>query len=201
MRIYDAKTGKSYFRKLRKRFDEPGDARELTFSCYKRFPFLSRDRTRQWFIDAMIDARQKFSIDVWAYVMMPEHVHLLIYPRDPAIKIGYVAGSIKEAVARQAINFMEINAPEWLPRITVREGKRTRRRFWQPGGGYDRNATSVETVQKMIDYIHMNPVRRGLVERPEDWLWSSAQWYAGVRPVPIEIDATIPITHEFVRRS
>ena len=89
-----------------------------------------------------------------------------------------------------------MNAPEWLTRITVREGKRTRRRFWQPGGGYDRNVVQFTTLQKMIDYIHMNPVRRGLVERPEDWHWSSARWYAGIRPVPIEIDATIPMIHE-----
>ncbi|MDZ4851439.1 MAG: hypothetical protein SGI77_19285 [Pirellulaceae bacterium] len=44
----------------------------------------------------------------------------------------------------------------------------------------------------------MNPIRRGLVERPEDWLWSGARWYAGIRPVPIEIDATIPTTYEFI---
>ena len=44
----------------------------------------------------------------------------------------------------------------------------------------------------MIDYIHLNPVRRGLVERPEDWKWSSFPWYAGVRPVPLEIDPTLP---------
>jgi putative transposase len=41
----------------------------------------------------------------------------------------------------------------------------------------------------MIEYINANPVRRGLVDRPEDWPWSSASWYAGLRPVPIEIDA------------
>ena len=196
MRIHNANTGKSYFRKLRKRIDEPGHARELTFSCYKRFQFLSRDRTRQWFVDAMIDARKRFPIDLWAYVIMPEHVHLLVYPREPKVEIGRIVGTIKEAVARPAIEYLEIHAPEWLPRITVREGKRTRRRFWQPGGGYDRNATKLESVQKMLDYIHSNPVRRELAVKPGDWYWSSAQWYAGQRPVPIEMDATIPMMYE-----
>lgn len=196
MRIRNEATGKSYFRKLRKRIDEPGHARELTFSCYKRFKFLDRDRTRQWFVDELADARNTFPFDLWAYVIMPEHVHLLVYPRQASGKVGIVAGKIKEQVARKAIKYLEENAPEWLERISVQEGNRLRRRFWQPGGGYDRNVVELSTVQKMINYIHMNPVRRGLVSRPEDWLWSSAGWYAGIQPVPIEMDRTIPISYE-----
>jgi putative transposase len=66
-----------------------------------------------------------------------------------------------------------------------------RHRFWQPGGGYDRNITSSETLLAMIEYIHANPVRRGLVARMEDWEWSSARWYAGIRPVKIEMDEQV----------
>lgn len=192
----DPATGKSCIRKRRKRVDEPGHARELTFSCYKYFPFLNRDRARLWFVEALLKARQRFSVDLWAYVIMPEHVHLLLYPRDRNLEVGRVVGAIKEAVARNAIRYLEEHAPQWLSRITVREGKKWRRRFWQPGGGYDRNVTEAATLRKMIDYIHSNPVRRGLVKRPEDWHWSSAGWYAGIRPVPIEIDATIPAIYE-----
>jgi putative transposase len=196
MRIRNGATGKSYFRKLRKRADEPGQARELTFSCYKRLKFLDSDRTRHWFIDELAEARKMFPVDLWAYVIMPEHVHLLIYPREVGAKAGVVAGKIKEQVARKAIQYLKENAPEWLTRIAVQEGNRLRYRFWQPGGGYDRNAVDISTVQKMIDYIHMNPVRRGLVTRPEDWPWSSAQWYAGNKSVPIEMDRTIPAIHD-----
>ena len=99
--------------------------------------------------------------------------------------------ALKEPVARQAIRHLKSNAPEWLARITVREGARLRRRFWQPGGGYDRNITSIEALRAMIDYIHANPVRRGLVARPEEWEWSSARWYAGLRPVRLEMDETV----------
>ena len=200
MFIRDEETGKSYFRKTRKRIDEAGHARELTFSCFKRFRFLDRDRTRQWFIDELFQARQQFDFDLWAYVIMPDHAHLLIYPNKPET-VGIMAGKIKENVARKAISFLEENAPEWLARISVREGNRIRRRFWQPGGGYDRNVVELRTLQKMIDYIHMNPVRRGLVTRPEDWIWSSSLWYAGVRPVSIEMDATIPTDYGLVRKS
>ena len=47
----------------------------------------------------------------------------------------------------------------------------------------------------MIDYIHANPVRRNLVDRAEDWPWSSVRWYAGIRPAPIEMDRTLPALH------
>ena len=67
-------------RKTCKRFNEPGHAHSLTFSCFKRHPFLSRARTRRWMIDAIRGTCKKHNIGIWAYVIMPEHVHLLIYP-------------------------------------------------------------------------------------------------------------------------
>jgi len=73
----------------------------------------------------------------------------------------------------------------------VRKGTRLRHRFWQPGGGYDRNITNTNTLRAMIEYIHANPVRRGLVTRAEDWEWSSATWYAGIRPLKVEMDDSV----------
>lgn len=64
---------------------------------------------------------------------------------------------------------------------------------WQPGGGYDRNIVEPATLRAAIDDIHANPVRRGLVDRPEAWPWSSAAWYdAGDRPVAMAMDRTLP---------
>ena len=66
------------------------------------------------------------------------------------------------------------------------------RKAFRPGHPADRNAFEIATVHAMIDYLHANPVRRGLVERPTDWEWSSARWYAGMTPVPMEMDRTLP---------
>ncbi len=192
MRYHDPTTGKTFVRKLRRCSDELGHAYELTFSCYHGYAFLEKERSRRWFIDAMAEARSILKFDLWAYVIMPEHVHLLVYPGDAGASAGRIRGKIKESVARPAIAYLAEHAPEWLAKITVREGTRVRRRFWQPGGGCDRNAIEIATVHAMIDYIHANPVRRGLVVRPTDWEWSSARWYAGMTPVPIEMDRTLP---------
>jgi REP-associated tyrosine transposase len=61
-------------------------------------------------------------------------------------------------------------------------------RFWQRGGGYDRNVTEAAAVHQQIDYIHNNPVRRGLCGKPDEWLWSSAGDHAGIRTGPLAID-------------
>ena len=122
---------------------------------------------------------------------MPEHAHVLVYPGPSGRYMSRFLQAVKEPVGRRAIAHMKVNAPAWLKRITVHEGQRIRHRFWQPGGGYDRNVTSSFTLRAMIDYIHANPVRRGLVAQAEDWEWSSARWYAGMRPVKIEMDAMI----------
>jgi len=119
---------------------------------------------------------------------MPEHVHVLVYPGDIPEQISAFLQALKEPVARKAIRYLKEQSPKWLARITVHEGRRARRRFWQPGGGYDRNITSTKALRAMIDYIHANPVRRGLVARAEDWEWSSARWYAGLRPVKLDMD-------------
>jgi putative transposase len=193
MRIVNPQTGRHLVEKRRVRYDEPGQPRELTFSCYQQYPFLDRDRTRVWLCEALEAARTEFGFQLWAYVIMPEHVHVLVYPGDFPDRMSGFLKALKEPVARKAIRHLKSNAPEWLARVTVREGSRVRHRFWQPGGGYDRNITSSEALRAMIDYIHANPVRRGLVTRAEDWEWSSARWYAGLRPVKLEMDRDVLI--------
>ncbi len=193
MRIHDESSGSSYFSKRRRRYEGERMPHALTFSCYHRFKFLDRDRTRQWFVEALQAERLKWPIDLWAWVIMPEHVHLIVSPREPGVSVWRFAGKVKEDVARRAVTWLKEHSPEWLARITVVEGTKTRHRFWQPGGGYDRNIEQAGTLEAMIEYLHQNPVRRGLVERTVDWEWSSARWYAGMNPVWLEMDRTLPM--------
>ncbi len=184
-----------YKRVHRRNYNDPGDAHELTFSCYRRYPFLKAERTRLWLAEALDQARGELSFDVWAYVFMPEHVHLIVHPRALVYDIALVRQAIKEPVGRKAIKYIEESAPDWLPKLTRRRGRRVERLFWASGGGYDRNIKTAETLLQMIDYIHMNPVRRGLVQRAVDWPWSSAAWIEGVGESPIRLD---PIPTEWL---
>jgi len=179
--------------KRRVTFNEPGHAHELTFSCHRHLQLLSRDRTRQWLVESLDLARQKWDFELWAYVIMPEHVHLLLLPRQAEYEIAAILKAIKQSVARRAIRFLRRDAPDWLERVKVsRPAGRVEHRFWQQGGGYDRNIHRARTAWASVRYMHENPVRRGLVARPVDWVWSSARWYAGLPDVKLEMDDRPP---------
>src|SRR5947207_749575 len=91
------------YRKTCKRYNEPGDAHSLTFSCFGRQRFLDRDRTRNWFVEAVERARDRHRFHVWAYVIMPEHAHLLIWPTESKYNISVILNSIKQSVAKRAL--------------------------------------------------------------------------------------------------
>jgi len=173
------------FRSVRRpAINEPGHAHELTFSCFRHYAFLKSERTCQWLADALTEARKKLEFALLAYVFMPEHVHLIVHPRRPTYDISAIRQAIKEPVGRRGVRYLRVHAPHWLPRITVQRGKRQERRFWQAGGGYDRNVIEPSTLLAMMEYIHANPVRRGLVSRPQEWKWSSAGWFKGKNSLP-----------------
>ena len=172
----------------RKALNIPGHAHELTFCCYRRYPFLARDRVRSWLADAIHEARREHDLALWAYVFMPDHVHLLVFPRQQVYDMSAILSAIKEPVSRRAVRYLARHAPDWLGRITRQRGQRTEHVFWQSGGGYDRNIDNPRTLGSIIDYIHNNPVRKGLVGRTIDWTWSSATWHKTRAPGPIDVD-------------
>ncbi len=180
-------------RHRRRSFDHPGHAHELTFSCYHGYNLLSKDRSRDWLVDALDRARSKHDFLLFGYVIMPEHAHVLTLPQRYAYKMRKFLKSVKQPVSRRAMAFLKKTDLDWLERLTDRQpGGKVERHFWQPGGGYDRNIFSREAFMSVLDYIHANPVRRGLVENPIDWEWSSAGWWAGRRDVKLAMDEFWP---------
>src|SRR5438132_1028731 len=142
-------------RKTCKRYDVPGNAHSLTFSCFRRQQFLTRDRSCRWVTDAIDRARVKHSFHVWAYVLMPEHVHLLLWPAQADYAISDILESIKLSVAKRAIAFVKRESPGFLVRMEDRQPNgQVHHRFWQRGGGYDRNIFEPRTIYEQIEYFH-----------------------------------------------
>jgi putative transposase len=176
-------------RKLRRSSDDATAAHALTFSCWRRQPFLSRERPCLWLASAIDRARRRFALDVWAYVFMPNHVHLILHahagyresmPPTDAFRLAAILAAIKLPVTRRAVAWVTREAPAFLPNLLDAQPSGTKAyRFWQRGGGYDRDLHDPGTIHATIDYIHANPVRAGLVEQPEEWRWSSAAYFAG----------------------
>jgi len=176
-------------RKRRRVFNEPGHAHYLTYSCVHRWPLLANEGSQRWVVEAMERVRGRHHFDLYAYVIMPEHVHLLVRPQREAYDISRFLSDLKRPVSCKAKRHLqETHQHDWLKRLTVKRGSTTVFRFWQPGGGFDQNIWETKALQGVIEYIQANPVRRGLVEEPTEWPWSSAQFWAGMEGVPLTMD-------------
>lgn len=175
------------WRKRLRRYEIANQPRFLTFSCYHRLPLFSNDAIKSRFVDHLGAAKARDRFHLIAWVLMPDHLHLIIVPNHAIASMDQVLTRLKGDFAREVIGrWKELDA-RILNRITHANG---RRRFWQHGGGYDRNIRDEDELWEKIDYIHANPVRRGLVSAIIDWPWSSARWYEGDRAGSlIEIDS------------
>lgn len=172
-------------RKKLKRIEGYGHGRFLTFSCYKRLGLFGNDQIKQLFLDRLVEVRREYMFDLWAWVIMPEHAHLLVLPSLESDGVAKILRSLKRPVAKRVLQrWRELDA-EILAKVRDSRG---RYHFWQLGGGYDRNIVSDDELYEKITYIHENPVRYGLVEKTVDWQWSSARWYEGLSDGLIEMD-------------
>lgn len=139
-----------------KRYYGYGDLHFITFSCYQRRPLLAGPSARDLVLQVLEQVRCKYRFVVVGYVVMPEHVHLLI--NEP--KVG------NPSVAIQI-----------LKQRTSRAIRHDGAQFWQLRF-YDFNVWSAKKRIEKLKYMHQNPVTRGLVAAPEDWSWSSYRSYA-----------------------
>ena len=69
---------------------------ELTFSCFQRFPYFTDPIACTIFLDLLNSARVKYGFKLWSYVIMPDHVHLLIWPKEKGHLVSQFLHSIKE---------------------------------------------------------------------------------------------------------
>jgi putative transposase len=165
-------------RKRVRHFNQPGHCHELTFSCYRRWPLLTNDLWRAMLSESIDRAMAGHCYRLVAFVYMPEHVHLLVYPLEAASGIEGLLRAIKRPYSYRVKQLLVASKSRLLEKLTIRQrpGVQTFR-YWQEGPGYDRNLIEPGTVLAAIDYLHKNPVRRGLCQRAADWRWSSARHY------------------------
>lgn len=172
-------------RRHRVRIEHPNHVRFLTFSCQDRLPLLRNDAIKGLFVEHVARARVKHGFHLIAWVVMPEHAHLLLWPHLPRSPVPLILRSLKQGFAQEVLaRWQRLNAPV----LKGLRGSDGRLHYWLPGGGHDRNIFSDDELAEKLDYIHNNPVTRGLARRPEDWKWSSARWYRGMREGALPMD-------------
>lgn len=154
-----------------KRYYGLGHLHFLTFSCYRRLPLLGTIESRNVFVHALGEMRERYGLLLVGYVVMPEHVHLLI--GEPAKDtLSKMLQALKQRVSRD---------------LRAQTGGNGLPRFWQPRF-YDFNVHSAEKRREKLDYMHANPVKRELAKQPSAWIWSSASFYASGIPGLVPID-------------
>lgn len=125
------------------------------------------------FLETLEKARQQFSLRVYGYVIMPEHIHLLLSEPD--------SGALADA-----IHFLKLSSAKL--RQSASGEQMNSGHFWQKRY-YDRNIRTYSDFTEKLRYIHRNPVKRGLCETPEDWPWSSFRHYALGEVGAVEIES------------
>src|ERR1700733_934263 len=154
----------------------------ITCSCYRRLAFLRTARSRDRVLSILEQTRRRYRFVVVGYVVMPEHIHLLI--TEPEVGTpSTVMQVLKQRTARALLPKRR--------RLDARQGRLfagtvLRTPFWQ-ARFYDFNVWTEKKRVEKLRYIHRNPVKRGLVKTPEQWLWSSYRFYLlnGVGPVRV----------------
>ena len=168
-------------------YDGDGRAHFVTFGTFKKFPLITNNENRKTIIDAIISMREKYGFRLLGYVLMPEHIHLVIVPAD-GTKLGRIIGEIKRESAVKILDkFKRLNSPI-LSKLEVTRNGIKKHAFWQRRC-YDHNCRTPESVWKAIDYCHNNPMKRGLVNKPSSWIWSSYRFYHGKNGVVLKIDS------------
>ncbi|MGH9440276.1 MAG: REP-associated tyrosine transposase [Terriglobia bacterium] len=164
------------------RFYCPGELQFLTASTYRRTPLFRSERFRRYFVQRLEEVREATHFLLAGWVLMPEHFHLLIRP-GPAETTPAIMKALKEASATRILKTLRGNAEHpWcrgtLARLrlppTVHD--ESHYRLWQRRF-YPFNVFSEKKFQEKLDYMHNNPVVRGLVSSPGDWPWSSWRFY------------------------
>jgi putative transposase len=165
-------------RKRVKHIHEPGHLHELTFSCYRRLPLLTNDLWQVMLAESIDRAIERHHYRLIAFVLMPEHVHLLVLPERDASTISKLLFAIKRPYSYRIKQLLTEKKSPLLDKLTIRQRPGvTTFRYWQEGPGYDRNIFEPKTIEASIQYIHENPVKRGLSQRAIDWKWSSARQF------------------------
>jgi putative transposase len=135
------------------RFQTNGTHHFLTFSCDQRKPYLHTPTARTLFETSLEQTRKNYDLQIFGYVVMPEHVHLLL-SEPSTIPLSRAIQALKVSVTKQSTE-----RPFWLTRY------------------HDFNVITSTKYLEKLRYLHRNPVVRGLVASPEHWPHSSYLTY------------------------
>ncbi len=171
-----------------KRYHHTGQSHFVTFCCYHRRLLFTTDASRRIFENALERVRRSFRLRVYGYVVMQNHIHLLVSEPEVdggPLKAGFaLSGDVHGLKQQHTLAHALKSLKQGVARRLIGDADH----FWQKRY-YDFNVRTHEQFLEKLHYIHWNPVRQGLCERPEDWNWSSFLHHATGVEGPVEIES------------
>jgi putative transposase len=161
----------------------------ITCTVVKWIPLFTRKPYFDIVMDSLRFCRQYKDLKLYAYIILDNHLHLVI----AADKLTDIIRDFKSYTAKLLIARLERDQKMWVLHQFQYHKQPTKTKsayqVWQEGF-HPQQIVSEEMLQQKIDYLHHNPVRIGVVERPEDWIYSSARDYIGRKGI-IALDALV----------
>jgi putative transposase len=173
------------------RFHQSRQSHFITFGCYHRHRLFTHNESCRIFESALERTRRSYRLYIYGYVIMPDHVHLLLSePQHDDGPLKQDGGPFKPDVGLSG-DFQDYTLADALKSLKQGVSRRLIRdaeHFWQKRY-YDFNIRNRAQFMEKLTYIHQNPVKAGLCERPEDWPWSSFRHYATGAEGRVEIES------------
>ena len=169
----------------------------ITCSCYQRLPLFASVRSRNLFVKILGEVRDRYGFLLGGYVVMPEHIHLLISEPGRGTP-STVMQVLKQRVSRRLRHKPRKRAPSQQLRLPFRDAHDFLPNSGSPASTISRvrallgaRRKYVRSQTKFVEklhYMHMNPLKRKLVTHPRDWPWSSFSFYAKKESGLVRID-------------
>jgi putative transposase len=160
----------------------PGELQFITTSTYRRAPLFLSQRFCHCFVQRLEEVREEMKFLLIGWVLMPDHFHLLVKPQ-PAETTPLIMKGLKEVTAGRILETLRENQQRpWCCKMLARlrlpptVHDESHYRLWQRRF-FPFNVHSEKKRREKMDYMHNNPVKRGLVNAPGDWPWSSWRFY------------------------
>ncbi|EDL58311.1 REP-associated tyrosine transposase [Gimesia maris] len=159
-------------------FDDQRYVHFITFSCYGNRTCLDHDDAKRRVLGALNHEILRHSATCVGFVIMPDHVHSLIWFKEPGELSAFIR-DWKRSSSRSIKQFLQ-NHSEYAKNFQSADP------LWQKRY-YSFEIETEEKIEEKLTYIHMNPVKKGLVENIMDWRWSSARYYVSGKSVGVPI--------------
>jgi putative transposase len=168
------------------KFNDSSYAHFVTTRTHENRPYFKNDEFAYILLGELQFYNEKYGFTLMGYVIMPDHVHLLLWwdkQEKPALTVSKIMQGVKAGTAMRIVGILKSRGLEQVLQPTQKNfavskshKRNLRYRLWQPGF-YDFNVHGEEKLLEKLNYMHNNPVKTGLTSSPCDYRWSSYKKY------------------------